>query len=355
MNRLLVLAGLTLSMIACTDHMNGTKTSYYPNGQKKSDVTLVHGQAHGLVSGWYETGQVKSQVNHVNGQLQGLNNAWYENGQKSFEGNFDKGRPDGLQTKWYENGQRESELNYANGKQNGPAIFWFENGQVKSEGNFVVGRKHGLMTTWFENGQRKLEENYENGQLMAQAEWDQEGNEAGCPAILAAQVVHVEADKAICIDQAKKRGEGNEYLTYEGKSETPYTGRAIDFYADRQPREERRYVNGVQVGLEIRWYENGQKEVEATFVDGSPVKSIMWYESGQKLNEGLFVDGMPEGLFTTWHENGQKKSGYSNVHGRNTGIWTTWHDNGQKASERNYDLMQQKTWDRDGKLLSESP
>ena len=248
MNRLIVLACLSLSVIACTDDMNGTKTSYYPNGQMKSEETLVHGQHHGLVSEWYESGQLKTQVNLVNGQPQGLNVSWYENGQKSFQENFDKGRPDGLQTKWYEDGQHMSELNYASGRQNGPAIFWFENGQMKSEENFVEGRKHGLMTTWFENGQKKIEENYENGRLISKAEWDREGNDAGCPAILATQVVDVEADKAICIDQAKKRDNGNGYLTYEGKSETPYTGRAIDFYADGQPREERRYVNGVQVG-----------------------------------------------------------------------------------------------------------
>ena len=74
-------------------------------------------------------------------------------------------------------------------------------------------------------------------------------------------------------------------LWYEGDSETPFTGVAVDKY------------------------ENGQKKEEATWKDGKPEGPFTsWHENGQKKAEGTFKDGNPEGLWTEWHKNGQKQS-----------------------------------------------
>ena len=72
-------------------------------------------------------------------------------------------------------------------------------------------------------------------------------------------------------------------LMYEGDSETPFTGVAVEKHENGQKKLERTFKDGKLEGLDATWHENGQKKVEATF-------------KGDKL----------EGLDTRWHENGQK-------------------------------------------------
>ena len=58
-----------------------------------------------------------------------------------------------------------------------------------------------------------------------------------------------------------------------------------------------------------RWHENGQKRLEATFVDGKQHGPwAMWYENGEKEMEGTFKDGGKDGVQMDWYENGQARS-----------------------------------------------
>ena len=51
-------------------------------------------------------------------------------------------------------------------------------------------------------------------------------------------------------------------------------------------------------GLVREYYENGNKKLEAYWVEGKPHgTSIVWYENGQKMGEVMMVNGEPEGLF----------------------------------------------------------
>ena len=62
-------------------------------------------------------------------------------------------------------------------------------------------------------------------------------------------------------------------------------------------------------GKQTQWYDNGQKKMEAEFVNGQQHgKTIEWYENGKMREDTEWAEGKPHGKSTSWHENGQKKS-----------------------------------------------
>ena len=60
-------------------------------------------------------------------------------------------------------------------------------------------------------------------------------------------------------------------------------------------------------GLIIRWYDNGMKETELYFEDGSREGlSTIWYRNGQKNLEQMFKNDLPNGLQIEYSKNGEK-------------------------------------------------
>ena len=90
---------------------------------------------------FYENGQKSSEINYKDGKLHGLSTRWHENGKKSWEGNLKDGKVHGLSTSWYEDGQKKTEINWKDGKMHGLLTKWDENGQKKSEANYKDGQK----------------------------------------------------------------------------------------------------------------------------------------------------------------------------------------------------------------------
>ena len=108
---------------------------------------------------------------------------------------------------------------------------------------------------------------------------------------------------------ASKLVKRNDRLTYEGDSETPFTGVGVRKHKNGQKAAEITYRDGKLEGLWTMWRPNGQKRKEATFKDGKPEgPTTMWYDNGQKWEEANYKDGKPEGPYTSWHKNGQKQS-----------------------------------------------
>ena len=83
-----------------------------------------------------------------------------------------------------------------------------------------------------------------------------------------------------------------------------------------------------------------------------------WYDNGQREVEETFVAGVSEGLRTRWHRNGQKKSEEHIEHGHVNGPYVEWYDNGQKAVEMTVHDGQPEgevvAWHPDGSLKSRS-
>ena len=72
-------------------------------------------------------------------------------------------------------------------------------------------------------------------------------------------------------------------LTYEGDSETPFTGVAVDKYENGQKHYEATFKDGKYDGLSTSWYQNGQKEWETTYKDGKAVSETKWDEEGNEI------------------------------------------------------------------------
>ena len=92
-----------------------------------------------------------------------------------------------------------------------------------------------------------------------------------------------------------------------------YTGRAVLHWPDDSLRKEAGFVDGMLDDRMTWWYENGQKELEDTY-----------------------VENMRHGTHRAWHDNGQLMSQGDSVHGERQGSWRWWHDNGQLAEETVY-------------------
>ena len=91
-------------------------------------------------------------------------------------------------------------------------------------------------------------------------------------------------------------------------------------------------------GLWRFWYENGQLELEANYVNDK-VEGLCrgWFESGQLEVEVEFKRDKFEGHFRSWHENGQLKEEGQHKNGNKEGIWRFWNKNGKSNGSSNYD------------------
>ena len=205
------------------------ETTFYANGQRKSEGNYDNGRQDGLWVQWYEDGQKQSEGNYVYGRQEGLWMRWHANGQKQSEANYVNGRKIGLATNWYENGQKRMEIpNHVDGMIDGLVTEWYESGAIKSEENNVAGRTDGLQIKYYENGQKEVEGNYVNRRQDGLWTW---------------------------------------------------------WYETGQKSSELNFVSGACDGRDTRWYKNGQKKRESIPLDEQCNRLVTeWYENGQKKN-----------------------------------------------------------------------
>jgi hypothetical protein len=103
------------------------------------------------------------------------------------------------------------------------------------------------------------------------------------------------------------------------------------WYNDGQKQIECTYVNGKRNGLYQVWYSNDQKFVQGHYVNGQRNGLYQeWYSNGQKEEECNYVNGQLDGLYQEWRYNGQKREECHYVNGHRSGLFQVWHGNGQK-------------------------
>ena len=138
----------------------GKEVSYWPDGQKKTEISYKDGKRHGLKAHWYQSGQKLSQINYKCGKHDGLLTVWYENGQWRRTGNHLDGKMVGIWTHWYENGQQRDEIFYMGGYMNS-AIVWKPNGEQCSMTDVKAG--NGMMVKYMEDGTDWLRISFKEG------------------------------------------------------------------------------------------------------------------------------------------------------------------------------------------------
>ena len=93
------------------------RTSWYSNGQLKTQGVIVQDEELGTHKAWYKNGQQKSKLSYVikemrwgnKSVLNGEAKQWYSNGQQKEQAYYVKGKLVGKQTKWLDDGTLYSE------------------------------------------------------------------------------------------------------------------------------------------------------------------------------------------------------------------------------------------------------
>lgn len=102
------------NMFASENDNTRVQTTYFKNGQKRSEVMYVDGKLDGQYITYFETGELEGEINYVKGEREGLMVEYSKNGQKirelKYENNTYVG---GSEKEWYQDGTLRSE--YING------------------------------------------------------------------------------------------------------------------------------------------------------------------------------------------------------------------------------------------------
>jgi len=152
---------------------------------------------------------------------------------------------------------------------------------------------------------------------------------------------------AILVTQVRVGGEF--IYDREDTSGFAFTGTVVEYHdAERSLLKREEPINfGKHHGMVTWWYQNGQKQFEAEYVNGEPEGITKWFrENGTVEYEGTWANGQLTRA-TTWDANnvqtGQVVDG--------EGTLTFLHPNGQKRMEEVYTngkLTGNKFWDEQG-------
>ena len=157
-------------------------------------------------------------------------------------------------------------------------------------------------------------------------------------------------------DSLNREGEpGNTFYYYKGKL---INGMVYSVYENGQLEEEYNFKEGYLHGAHRQWFENGQLKKTQTFKYSPKIKNrygglactpcedgveLFWYEDGQKREERVIKNG-EHGNVKAWYQNGElsyERQGCLWSEQQKTfiqnGFTKTWHENGQLKSVRYYE------------------
>jgi antitoxin component YwqK of YwqJK toxin-antitoxin module len=121
---------------------SGVWVTYWPNGNKKSEVTFVNNTAKGFAT------------------------MYFEDGKKQEEGNWENNRWTGAYKMYHPNGNLFYEFAYTTaGKRNGKQTYYHENGQVMMTGDMKDGKESGTWNEYYENGDLKSKKGFNDGKV----------------------------------------------------------------------------------------------------------------------------------------------------------------------------------------------
>ena len=101
------------------------------------------------------------------------------------------------------------------------------------------------------------------------------------------------------------------------------------------------FKNGKPEGEWTTFFSDGKPRWKGIKIDGLNHGTYsMWYPSGRKKMDGSFWKGEKDGNEISWHLNGMKWHQRFFSKGTPVGLWKTWDDQGKLLSEVNYSNSQ---------------
>ena len=212
-------------------------------------MNIEMGQLHGRMQKWYKkpSRQVREELNYVKGKLEGSQVSYYPSGQMMMQKEFRRGQL--LRGKsWHPDGEQASSVINGNGR-----LIYFDS----------IGRK--LRETIYQNGLPVKKTGQAAPPVLKNGVW-----------------VHRKKMTPYTGElDLVKNGSRLKMALQDGR---PH-GRMQSWYAaGDEPCEDFYYVNGQRDGLQMSWYPNGRKMMEAEFHLGQLLNSLTWRLNGTQAS-----------------------------------------------------------------------
>ena len=294
--------------------LNGFFRSYYPLGALRMSATYVDDLMEGPVEEFHENGQLRTRrvYNHgrvvdsvvvvlkkdgslseteewnggrsrcygekhkliseyglLNGRRYGRCKVYHENGNLFIDTTMGIDGPEGEFSRFFPDGKLCEKCHYTTGVLDGEESIYYEDGSLRRQSTYKMGLLTGKSTRYYENGQLTWVREFENGIVKdgSVTVYDNEG------VIIFTEVWENGIMRAYRVDGG---------LSYEG-----------------------RFMNFREVGLHIRYYENGQVYKKAHYSMGRLDGVIQIYdESGALRSEIPYVNDKREGFMKTYNADG---------------------------------------------------
>ena len=127
-------------------------------------------------------------------------------------------------------------------------------------------------------------------------------------------------------------------IVYVGEETTPYTG-VIETYNEQGILlEKTEFKNGLRDGSSKKYFINGGKvSLEAIFSNGIQVGvQKRYYESGELLSERSYKNGKMDGIGKSYYQNGQVEMEEPYKNGERDGVIKVYDENGKLVRQATF-------------------
>lgn len=299
----------------------------YTNGRLRKRQQFAFGFPDGWMEEYGSGGQLLHRVFYQRGLKSGQEERYNASGERMFKG-FNKivvknGKEvsvqDGEWTAWQTGGFVVSVMRYRDGLRDGQCLEFYPDGKKKSDISYKADKPHGKLLTWHPNGNmerseilyadtlmngKRLNNVYDGARLMyfssgilqLKEQWNMGSKEGAFEKFYETGKLR---ERVVYRNNLKEGKE--EYFDQDGKlsSET--------FYVIRQQGDS---LVSLKEGKQRHW-KKGVLISETAFVnDLETGVRLSWYEDGTLASEYQVEDGVFSGSFKEYHQNGRlKRSG----------------------------------------------
>ena len=350
--------------------LHGPYTSFFKNGNLKTQGQYFNNVSNGAWEFYYEDGGLRRRGSLKDGKNEGMWEYFYENRQKSMEGDISGGARQGYWKMYYSTGMLKSEGAFKDGKKQdrwkyyydtggllavanyevGQGMYeeYYPTGNVKMSGEKVSGQKNGIWTYFYEDGTKKAVGYFFNG--LKNGNWkyyNEQGN-------LISEGIYIKDQPGGLWLDYHENGEVSSRGIYEKGQKHGYwelfykdgtsrgigdfvngTGAYREFYKSGSLRLKGALLNGKNHGHWDYYYENGKLEGVCEFDNG--VGEYLGYYSDKKLKmKGTIRNNERIGIWELYKEDGTI-----------AGYYKPYYENGNPTLWLAKDSKQQKALNRD--------
>lgn len=133
-----------VSALLLTSACNRTKTTYWPNGNKKTEIVTRGSAYDGPARYWYENGNPQTTCTYKDDKLEGTLTSYYPSGKLQLEQNYKAGKLHGPSRTYDKLGKILSEAGYQDDKLHGRYVEYYPDKTLRLEGQYILGDHDGI-------------------------------------------------------------------------------------------------------------------------------------------------------------------------------------------------------------------